>query len=66
MGKNIVFHKIGERVKFGPYQDFSESKVHTIMEVRPCEMFCGGVQYLLEDNEGHTVVAFSDEVELVD
>ena len=66
MDKKIVFHKIGEKVKFGPYQDFSESNVYIITEVRPCELFLGGVQYLLENKEGHSVVAFSDEVELVD
>ena len=64
--KKLQLRQVGDKVHFGAYGDFSDcNKIYEIKHVHECELFLGGVQYHLEDNEGHSVVAFSDEVRLI-
>ena len=64
--KKLQLRQVGDKVHFGAYGDFSDcNKVYEIKQVHTCEMFMGGVEYHLEDEHGYSVVAFCDEVRLV-
>lgn len=58
-------YKVGDKVKFGCYGYFDIEEPYTIKEVRESPLFLGGWQYLLEDNSGHTSIAFIDEIQPV-
>ena len=64
--KKLQLRQVGDKVHFGAYGDFSDcNKVYEIKQIHECELFIGGVEYHLEDEHGNSVVAFCDEVRLV-
>lgn len=56
---------VGDKVIFGAYGYFDNDDVWTITQVDTCDKFLGGVQYHLE-KDGSSVVAFADEIKLVE
>lgn len=64
--KKLQLRQVGDKVHFGAYGDFSDcKKVYEIKQIHECELFLGGVEYHLEDDNGNSVVAFCDEVRLI-
>ena len=64
--KKLQLRQVGDKVHFGAYGDFSDcNNVYEIKQVSECESFMGGIEYHLEDEQGHSVIAFADEVRLV-
>jgi len=54
--------KVGDKVKFGAYGYFDMDKPYTIIEIKNTLNMLGGIVYMLEDEDGHTVTAYKDEI----
>ena len=54
--------KDGDKVTFGFYGYFDEQEPYTIIEVQDTLPFLGNKEYVLKNNKGRVVTAYSDEI----
>ena len=54
--------KVGDKVTFGCYGYFDEQEPYTIIEVQDTLPFLGNKEYVLKNNKGRVVTAYSDEI----
>ena len=59
--KNREF-KVGDTVKFGAYGYLDMDECYKIIEVKSTLSMLGGVEYVIQASNGHTITAYADEI----
>ena len=54
--------KVGDKVTFGCYGYFDIQVPYTIIEVKDTLPMFGNYEYVIEDDNGHKITAYSDEI----
>ena len=63
MSKNTTHKfKVGDKVTFGCDGYFDVQEPYTIVEIKDTLPMLGGKEYVIENNSGHKVTAYSDEI----
>ena len=59
-----ITHKlnVGDKVTFGCYGYFDIQVPYTIIEVKDTLPMFGNYEYVIEDDNGHKITAYSDEI----
>lgn len=63
MDRNITQEfNVGDKVTFGCYGYFDNQVPYTIIEVKDTLLMFGKHEYVIENDKGHKVTAYADEV----
>ena len=63
MDRNITQEfKVGDKVIFGCYGYFDNQDPYTIIEVKDTSLMLGKHEYVIENDKGHKVTAYADEL----
>lgn len=63
MKRNIAHEfKVGDKVTFGCYGYFDIQEPYTIVEIKDTLPMLGNYEYVIENNKGHKITAYSDEI----
>ena len=63
MKRNIAHEfKVGDKVTFGCYGYFDIQEPYTIVEVKDTLPMLGNHEYVIENDKGHKVTAYADEI----
>ena len=54
--------KVGDKVIFGYYGYFDNKEPYTIVEVKETSLMLGNYKYVIENDKGHKVTAYADEI----
>ena len=56
---------IGDKVTFGCYGYFDVQEPYTIVEIKDTLPIFGNNEYVLENERGHKVTAYADEIQKI-
>jgi len=63
MERNITHEfKVGDKVIFGCYGYFDTKEPYTIVEIKETSPMLGNYEYVIENDKGHKVTAYADEI----
>ena len=60
--KQMHKFNVGDKVTFGCYGYFDIQVPYTIVEIKDTLPMLGNHEYVIEDDKGHKVTAYADEI----